>query len=108
MVKGIDHCSFRKLKSISNYVIVSEKSHLSKKKELCFEDLEKECLIIPIPKFIPFQNGNKFIPAKRDDLIIIPLTGEEDVMDYGIAYHKNTTAYTLIAISPPYLPSWLL
>ncbi|RKI39298.1 LysR family transcriptional regulator [bacterium D16-51] len=129
MVKGIDHCSFRKLKSISNYAIVSRKSHLSSKKKLCFEDLEKECLIIPTPKFIPFQNGNKlqekillhsqshfnlmcendqaaillakcgygtailpefFIPAEMDDIIIIPLTDEEDVMDYGIAYHKNS------------------
>ncbi len=110
MIKDIDDCSFRKLKTISSYAIVSEKSH-------------------PLPKFIPFQNGNRlqekillhsqshfnlmcendqaaillarcrygaailpefFIPAQIDDLIVIPLTDEEDVMDYGIAYHKNT------------------
>lgn len=131
MIKGVDNCSFRKLKTVSNYAVVSEKSHLSSKKELCFEDLEKECLILPLPKLIPFQNGNKlqekillhsqshfnllcendqaavllakcgygaailpefFIPAEIDDLIVIPLADEEDVMDYGIAYHRNEKA----------------
>lgn len=59
MIKDIDGCSFRKLKSISNYAILSPKSSLSAKKELSFEDLENECLIIPLPKFLPFQNGNR-------------------------------------------------
>lgn len=59
MIKDIDGCSFRKLKAISNYAIISPKSHLSAKKELYFEDLEDECLIIPMPKFLPFQNGNR-------------------------------------------------
>lgn len=129
MIKDMDNCSFRKLRTISNYAIVSETSHLCEKKELCFEDLANECLIVPSPKFIPFQNGNRlqekillhsqshfnlmcendqaaillakcgygtailpefFIPADMDDLVVIPLADEEDVMDYGIAYHKNT------------------
>ncbi len=59
MIKDIDSCSFYKLKTISNYAIVSPKSHLSTKKELYFKDLENECLIIPLPKFLPFQNGNR-------------------------------------------------
>ena len=31
-----------------------------------------------------------FIPPQSDDLIVIPLTDEGDVMDYGVAYHKDS------------------
>lgn len=101
---------------------------MSAKKELCFGDLEDECLVVPLPKFLPFQSGNQlqekiilhsqshfnlmcendqaavllarcgygvailpefFIPQQSDELIVLPLAGEEDTMDYGIAYHKS-------------------
>lgn len=38
---------------------MSEKSVLSYKDKVLFEDLEEECLITLHPKFVPFQYGNK-------------------------------------------------
>lgn len=58
MIKDMQNCSFKKIKEVINYAIVSEHSFL-KKDPLLFEDLEKECLIILHPKFVPFQYGNK-------------------------------------------------
>lgn len=59
MVKDIQNCSYKKIKDIINYGIMSNKSSLSKKRKLKFEDLNNECLITLHPKFIPFQYGNK-------------------------------------------------
>lgn len=58
MIKDMQDCSFKKIKEVTNYAVVSENSFLDKE-QLLFEDLEKECLIILHPKFIPFQYGNK-------------------------------------------------
>lgn len=131
MIRRIDDCSFRTLKTISNYAVLWAGSPLSGKKEVRFEDLEEERLILPQPKYLPFQNGNRlqekimlhsqshfdlmcendqaaillarcgygvailpefFIPAESEGLVILPLAGEEDSMDYGIAFHKNAAA----------------
>lgn len=131
MVKGISACTFRALKTVSNYVVLSAQSRLSGKKEVRFEDLEEECLILPLPKYLPFQNGNRlqekivlhsqshfnlmcendqaaillakcgygvailpefFIPAELDGMIVLPLAGEEDAMEYGIAFHRDASA----------------
>ncbi len=59
MINDIRDCSFRKRKTVSNYAVMSKTSPLSAKKRLRFEDLEHECLILPLPKFLPFQNGNR-------------------------------------------------
>ena len=131
MVKDLSACSFRKMKTITTYAVLSEKSHLSTKKEISFHDLEKERLIIPQPRFIPFRSGNKlqekkllhsqahfdlmcendqaavllakcgygvallpefFIPANMEHLIILPVSDEEENMDYGIACQEHEKA----------------
>lgn len=58
MIKDMQDCSFKKIKEMINYAVVSENS-FKKKDRLLFEDIENECLIILHPKFIPFQYGNK-------------------------------------------------
>lgn len=131
MIKRIGSCAFRMLKTISNYAVLPADSPLGAKKEVHFEDLEEECLILPRPRYLPFQSGNRlqekivlhsqshfdlmcendqaaillakcgygaailpefFIPAETDGLTVLPLAGEEDAMDYGIAYHRDTDA----------------
>lgn len=58
MIKDMQDCSFKKIKDVINYAIVSETSVLKSRDEIFFEDLEKECLITLHPKFVPFQYGN--------------------------------------------------
>lgn len=58
MIKDMQDCTFKKMKEVINYAVVSEKSVLKNRDEISFEDLE-ECLITLHPKFIPFQYGNK-------------------------------------------------
>lgn len=59
MTKDMQECSFKKVKEIINYAVMSEKSYLLNKDKILFEDLENECLITLHPKFVPFQYGNK-------------------------------------------------
>lgn len=59
MIKDMQNCTFKKLKEVINYAIVSPKSALKNKDKIFFEDLEEECLITLHPKYVPFQYGNK-------------------------------------------------
>lgn len=59
MTKDMQECTFKKIKEVINYALMSEKSVLKNKNNILFEDLKKECLITLHPKFIPFQYGNK-------------------------------------------------
>lgn len=58
MIKDMHNCSYKKIKEVINYAIVSPKSSLSTKSSINFNDLKDECLITLHPKFIPFQYGN--------------------------------------------------
>lgn len=58
MIKDMQDCTFKKMKEIINYAVVSENSVLKNRDKISFEDLE-ECLITLHPKFVPFQYGNK-------------------------------------------------
>lgn len=59
MLKDMQNCSFKKIKDIKNYAIVSEESTFVDRDEILFEDLAEECLITLHPKFVPFQYGNR-------------------------------------------------
>lgn len=59
MVKDMQDCTFKKLKEVGNYAVLSKEVYSSYHDEVAFEELEKECLITLYPKFIPFQYGNK-------------------------------------------------
>lgn len=59
MIKDMQDCTFKKIKEVINYAVLSEKSILKDKDKINFEDLEEECLITIHPKFVPFQYGNK-------------------------------------------------
>lgn len=59
MIKDMQDCSYQKIRDVINYAILSDKSSLTAKNTLTFEDLKEECLITLHPKYIPFQYGNK-------------------------------------------------
>lgn len=59
MVKDMHNCSFKKVKDMISYAVVSSQSPFCEKKQITFEDLKGERLITLHPKFIPFQYGNK-------------------------------------------------
>lgn len=59
MTKDMQNCSFKKIKNVINYAIMSEESVLKSRDKIFFEDLKDECLITLHPKFIPFQYGNR-------------------------------------------------
>lgn len=59
MTKDMQNCSFKKIKNIKNYAVMSENYAFKDRDKILFEDLEKECLITLHPKFIPFQYGNR-------------------------------------------------
>lgn len=59
MIRDMKGCSFKKLKEVKNYAVLSDKSPLKTENTIRFEDLKDECLITLHPKFIPFQYGNK-------------------------------------------------
>lgn len=58
MIKDMQDCTFKKIKEVLNYAVMSQKSALKSRDKIFFEDLE-ECLITLHPKFVPFQYGNK-------------------------------------------------
>lgn len=58
MMKDMQDCSFKKIREIKDYAVISEKSVFKNNDEILFEDLEEECLITLHPKFLPFQYGN--------------------------------------------------
>lgn len=59
MIKGMEDCTFKKMKEVGSYAVISKKSPLMDKKEITFEDLKGERLITLYPKYIPFQYGDK-------------------------------------------------
>lgn len=59
MTKDMQNCTFKKMKEVINYAVMSEKSLLKSKDKILFSDLEEECIITLHPKFVPFQYGNK-------------------------------------------------
>lgn len=59
MVKDMRDCTFKKMKEVINYAVLTEKSALRDKETIRFEDLEETCIIMLHPKFVPFQYGNK-------------------------------------------------
>lgn len=59
MLKDIRDCTFKKLKVLTKYAVMSINSPLSKCEKLTFNDLKESCLITLHPKLIPFQYKDK-------------------------------------------------
>lgn len=60
MIKNIPSCVFKKIKSIKYYALVPKDSPLKNLNHISFEDLEGERIILPHPKFFPFQRSDRF------------------------------------------------
>lgn len=59
MIQDMQDCSYKKIREIKNYAILSEESIFRNNDSILFKDLKDECLITLHPKFIPFQYGNR-------------------------------------------------
>jgi DNA-binding transcriptional LysR family regulator len=59
MIKDTRDCTFKRLKVITKYAVMSVDSPLSAYKKLTFDDLNESCLITLHPDLIPFQYKDK-------------------------------------------------
>lgn len=59
MVSEINDCTFKKLKMVESYAIVSKNSILATQENISFDKMYELPLITLHPRFIPFQYGNK-------------------------------------------------
>lgn len=60
MIKDIQNCTFKKIKEVSSFAIMTKDSPLAlMKQQVCFNDLKDYSLITLHPRFIPFQYGNR-------------------------------------------------
>lgn len=92
MIKDMD-CSFKKIKSLTNYAIFSPHLDISQKNNLSFEDLKEYCLITLNPKYIPFHHGNKLQEKialhSQDNFNIVCENDQSSIMlaksGYGVA-----------------------
>lgn len=59
MMKDFSGYTFKTIRKMSSFALLSDSNPLSRKEELDFADLEKSRLIILHPKMIPYKYGNK-------------------------------------------------
>ncbi|GAU75606.1 LysR family transcriptional regulator [Fusibacter sp. 3D3] len=93
MIKDIKHCTFKKIKILTKYAVMSKNSPLSHYQKLTFNDLKDNCLIRLSPRLIPNQYKAKphenLILDFQDELGFICENDQVAILlakaDYGIA-----------------------